>query len=259
MLENIEYLFPNNAINIQLFDLFSTLFSDIPYATIHANQKIGLISSSLNPKTVFKINNDITNIQFNIGNSKYLNLLNRKKENAKSGDLKETQRLSIIEVKTKLKGHVKRVDHTGINLPSSLYSKQDWDNLLKYFSTVSNLYSYPTGEPWPFLLPSTLTENLNEINNFTILREPRFEIVYDNYTDIVTIQIDIETDLSKSEVESLFPKNQGIYFHSLEDSFKSIYLDYSNHLDIRFDIRFNCSHNSFESGEWFVSDGRRIR
>lgn len=80
MLENIEYLFPNNAINIQLFDLFSTLFSDIPYATIHANQEIGLISSSLNPKTVFKINNDITNIQFNIGNSKYLNLLNRKKK-----------------------------------------------------------------------------------------------------------------------------------------------------------------------------------
>lgn len=109
------------------------------------------------------------------------------------------------------------------------------------------------------MLPSTLTENLNEINNFTILCELRFEIVYDNYTDIVTIQIDIETDLSKSEVESLFSKNQGIYFHSLEDSFKSIYLDYRNHLDIRFDIRFNCSHNSFESGEWFVSDGRRIR
>lgn len=73
MLENIEYLFPNDAINIQLFDLLSTLFSDISYATIHKNQEIGLISSSLNPKTVFKINNDITNIQFNIGNSKYLN------------------------------------------------------------------------------------------------------------------------------------------------------------------------------------------
>ena len=136
--------------------------------------------------------------------------------------------------------------------------QKDWNDLLKYLSSVSNLYNYPTGEPWPFLLPSTIEENLNEISNFTILREPRFEIVYDNYTNVVTIQIDVETDLSKFEVETLFPKNQGIYFSSLEDTFKTVYLDYTDFINIRLDIRFQRLHSDFESGEWFVSQGKRI-
>lgn len=259
MLESIEYLFPNHAINAQLFDLLCTLFQDIPYASIHLKQEISLIASPLKPKTVFKIDNNIADLQFNIGNSKYFNLLNRKKVNIKNKESPKIQKLSMVEVKNKLKGHVKRIDHTGVNLPSSLYSKNDWNDLLNYLSSVSNLYHYPTGELWPFLLPSTPDENLNEINNFTIIREPRFELVYDYYTDVVAIQVDFETDLSKPEVEALFPKNQGIYFHSLEDTFKTIYLDYSEYLDIRFDIRFNCPHNSFESGEWFVSEGKRMK
>jgi len=253
MLKKIEYIFPNNTLNMQLFDLFSTLFKDIPYSTIHTKE-ISLISS-LEPKTVFKIDDNITTLQFNIENSKYLDLLNRK---GKGGETQIVSKLSIQDIKNKLKGHVKRLDHTGINLPSSLYSKKDWNDLLKYLSSVSNLYNYPTGEPWPFLLPSTIEENLNEISNFTILREPRFEIVYDNYTNVVTIQIDVETDLSKFEVETLFPKNQGIYFSSLEDTFKTVYLDYTDSINIRLDIRFQRLHSDFESGEWFVSQGKRI-
>lgn len=255
MLEKIEYIFPNNEINIQLFSLFTTLFENIPYVTIHPKE-ISLVCYSLNPKTVFKLEDTISELQFNIKNPKYLDLLNRKNKNYKNEGIKK---LPIPDVKNKLKGHVKRVDHTGINLPSSLYGKEDWNNLLKYLSSVSNLYHYPTDEPWPFLLPSTIDENLNEIHNFSILREPRFEIVYDDYTDIVTIQIDIETDLSKSEVEALFPKDQGIYFSSLENFFKTIYIDYTSYINIRLDIRFKGLRTDFESGEWFVSQGKRIK
>lgn len=255
MLEKIEYIFPNNKINTQLFDLFATLFENIPYATIDTKE-INLISSSLMPKTVFRMDDTTTVLQLDIGNSKYLNLLNK---NSTYSEDETITKLPIQDVKKRLKGHIKRVDHTGINLPSSLYSKKDWNTLLKYLASISNLYNYPTGEPWPFLIPSTTDENLNEINNFTILREPRFEIVYDDYTNIVTIQIDIETDLSKSEVETLFPKGQGTYFNSLENIFKTVYLDYTNYINIRLDIRFACSHSDFESGEWFVSQGKRIK
>lgn len=258
MLEKIEYIFPKNNKNIELFDLFFTLFGNLQYITINGDEEINIISSKLNPKTVFKIDDNINNIQFDIENQKYLNFLNRNLNCVQDKELSGIQKLSIKNVKNKLKGHILRIDHTGINLPTSLYSKSEWNNLLKYFASVSNLYSYPTGEPWPFLLPSTIEENQNEITNFGIIREPRFELVYDNYTDIVAIQIDIETDLSKSEVENLFPKNQGIYFSSLENTFKTIYLDYSKYLDIRFDIRFKCLHDDFESGEWFVSKGKRI-
>jgi len=253
MLEKIEYIFPNTKINTQLFDLFATLFENIPYATIDTKE-IGLISSALTPKTVFRIDDRITTLQLNIENSKYLNLLNKKSKKSE-----EIQKLSLEDVKSKLKGHIKRVDHTGINLPSNLYSKNDWLDLLRYLSPISNLYHYPTGEPWPFLLPSTIDEKLNNIHDFTLLREPRFEMVYDNFTDIVTIQIDIETDLSKSEVEALFPKNQGISFTSLENVFKTICLDYIDYINVRLDVRFKCSHSDFESGEWFVSQGKRIR
>lgn len=256
MLEKIEYVFPKDTKSIELFNLLSTLFRDIEYVTVFKANEIHAISSNLSPKTVFKLDSNISNIQLNIENQKYVNLLNRKLEYNKASS--EVIKLPIKDVATKLTGHIRRIDHTGINLPASLYSKEDWKNLLKYFSSISNIYNYPTGEPWTFLIPTTVEENQNEITNFEIIREPRFELVYDDYTNIITIQIDIETNLSKTEVENLFPKNQGIYFKGLEDVYKAIYLDYSDYIDIRLDIRFKGLHGEFESGEWLVNEGKRI-
>ena len=41
--------------------------------------------------------------------------------------------------------------------------------------------------------------------------------------------------------------------------YKAIYLDYNEYLDIRLDVRFKSEHNDFETGEWFVSKGNRIK
>lgn len=256
MLKNIEYIFPRNSENEKLFHLFFNLFGNLPYSKILNENSINIISSNLNPKTVFKLSNDIDNIQINIENPKYLNLFNRysKYEKKPYG----VKRVSLDELLSKLSGHVTRVDHTGINLLSSLYTNEEWYDFLNYISSVSNIYSYPTGEPWPFLIPSTFEEQKNEIMDFTILREPRLELVYDNSSPNPTLHIDIETNLSKQEVENLFPGNKGIYFNTLENIFKAIYLDYNSHIDIRFDIRFKCIHNDFESGEWFVNYGKRL-
>lgn len=256
MLENIEYIFPENEENKEIFEILIKLFKDIPYVTIIENKEIHIISSNLKPKTIFKIDSNISDIQLNIGDSKYSGLLigNR---NYKDG-LEHIKRIKPKDIINRLEGHIKRIDHTGVDLPTIIYSIKEWEELLKYFSEISNIYNYPSGEPWPFVLPADESENKTEITNFNILREPRFELVYDKYTDRPTIHIDFETDLTKSEVEELFPKEHGEYFVTLENFYKAIYLEYNGYIDIRFDVRFKAKHNNFETGEWFVKKGKRI-
>lgn len=256
MLEKIEYIFPENEENIELFNLLIILFKNLSYVEIINNNEIHIISSKLKPKTIFKLDTNSKDIQIDIGNDKYLNLLvgNREYKN----ELYETKRIKAKDIANRLKNHIKRIDHTGINLPTSIFRKEQWEELLKYLATISNIYSYPTGEPWPFLLPTTKEEYEKDIINFNIIREPRFELVYDKYTNRPTLQIDIETNLSKKEVEQLFPKEKGIYFDTLENIYKAIYLDYNGYIDIRFDVRFETQYSDFESGEWIVNNGKRI-
>lgn len=255
MLEKIEYCFPENGKSKELFELFLILLKDLPNVSV-LEKEIQIKSAHLKPKTVLKLDSQIEDLQFNIGNQKYLGLLNRQTKNGEAGN--EIQKLSLKDVANKLAGHAVRVDHTGINLPSILYTEKEYQDVLQYLASEGNFYTYPSGEPWPFLLPATEAEHQNEITNFEVLREPRFELVFDKFTDVMTIQIDIETDLSKSEVEQLFPKNQGICFGNLGNIFKSIYLDYDETIDIRLDVRFKTIQDDFESGEWFVKEGKRL-
>jgi hypothetical protein len=113
--------------------------------------------------------------------------------------------LSMDELFKRLKTHIVRIDHTGINIPTKVISKEQWDDFIKKVAPLSNLYRYPTGEPWLFILPATAKEQREDITDFRLGREPKFEIVYDDYSPIPTIQIDIESDLSREEVEKLLP------------------------------------------------------
>ena len=254
MLEKIEYILQKNTKNIEFFNLLINLFKNVKYVTNINNEEIHIITSDLKPETIFRLDDINSNIQLNIGDKKYLNILSRQNKNNK--ELCNIKRLNINDVSNKLSGHIKRIDHTGINLPTVLFDELEYQNLLDYFSSNGNMYSYPTGEPWPFLLPVTEYEHENEITNFKILREPRFEFVYDKYTNTVGIQIDIETDLSKNEIEDLFPKDQGVYYKGC--TFKAIYLDYGEDLDIRLDVRYESTYGDWESGEWLVCEGKRM-
>lgn len=256
MLEKIEYLFPKNEKNKEFFDLLSTLFTNIPYVANKENKEIQIGTSNLNPITIYKLDHKAKEVQLMIGEQKELNLLNK---NSTFENVYQIKKLPIQEVKQKLAGHITRVDHTGVNLPTNLYSQKEWNYILHYFASHTNLYHYPTGELWPFAIPATKKENEEEITDFDLIREPKFELCYEEYETNVTLHLDLETDLSKAEVESLFPQEQGVYFETLEHVYKAIYLDYEENINIRIDVRFKSERGDFESGKWLVLEGKRIR
>ena len=66
------------------------LFKDVKYVTNINNEEIHIITSNLKPETIFKLDNITSNIQLNIGNNKYLNLLSRQnKDNKKLCHIKK--------------------------------------------------------------------------------------------------------------------------------------------------------------------------
>lgn len=231
---------------------------DIPFPQLHLdidNLQLELNNFAINPSP-----------DFNVAPFKPLP---RTMKRDKHGEYAEVDagrqtlyRLPIAELYNRLKGHVVRIDHTGINLPSALVVKGEWEQFVHKIASNSNLYRYPTGEDWPFILPATEAEYTNDIEVFPAGREPKFELVYDTYSPVPTIQIDIETDLLRSEVERLFPVPYGISFPDLADHFRTVYIDHEwSGLAIRFDLRFKNDNpgGDWETGKWLVKDSGRIR
>lgn len=169
-------------------------------------------------------------------------------------------RLPISELVKRLKGHMVRIDHTGINIPSALISDEQWKQFIHAVARHANLYKYPTTDVWPFILPATPEEHEADITRFPVGREPKLELVYDTYSPVPTIQIDIETNLPRPEVERLFPAPYGISFPDLADYFRTVYIHHEwPGLAIRFDIRFKSDRpGDWETGKWLVKDGGRI-
>ena len=166
------------------------------------------------------------------------------------------------ELVKRLKSHVVRIDHTGVNIPSALISNEVWKQFMHKIAQQTNLYKYPTTDSWPFILPATQEENETDITQFPAGREPKFELVYDTYSPVPTIQIDIETDLRRSQVEQLFPMPYGTSFPDLADFFRTVYVHHEwLGLAIRFDIRFKSDQpdDDWETGKWLVNDGGRIK
>lgn len=171
-------------------------------------------------------------------------------------------RLPLEELCSRLDGHVIRIDHTGINLPTKLVTSDEWQHFIQYIAQQANVYNYPTGENWPFILPATREEHDSDITHFPIGREPKFEIVYDSFSPVPTIQIDVETDFERKEIERLFPQPYGISFPDLADFFRTVYIHHEwPGLNVRFDLRFKNDEpvGDWETGKWLVKDGGRIR
>ncbi|GAB3138127.1 hypothetical protein GCM10027290_05180 [Micromonospora sonneratiae] len=170
--------------------------------------------------------------------------------------------VELSELTHRLAGHIRRVDHTGVNLPADHTTPEQWRNLVNGLASASTMYRYPSGEEWPFILPSTSDELVGDIRTFVTGREPRFELVYDRWSRKTTWQFALWTDLTRTELERLFPGPEGTTIGGLEEIFRVVAVQSPwPGLGIRFDLcyRIEDSPSDWETGEWLVTEGGRIR
>jgi hypothetical protein len=169
-----------------------------------------------------------------------------------------TALLPMGAVYERLRGHVLHVDHTGINLPTKLINGDEWKSLITTLAGVSTMYRYPTGEDWPFIIPSTADEFAADIVEAQPVRQPKFELVYDSTLGNPLIQIDLETDLARDEIEALFPAPYGVGLPGLDQYFRSVYVYHPwPGLSLRIDIGYGCDAPVDIAG-WLVHEGGRI-
>ena len=57
-----------------------------------------------------------------------------------------------------LEGHILWIDHTGLNVPADDFGDL-WEPIVRILGDNSLLYSYPTRDPWYFILPGTEDEH----------------------------------------------------------------------------------------------------
>lgn len=292
MFKQIIYTFPDNTPGSrEFFDQLIQLLEEIPNAQVRNHTSLTFTPSQpldAFPTTTF-MHSDVPFPQLRLGDSQDLSLsvgnlhinpdtamryqidsrgfdqtLSKQDSMGKYFELhassKTLYRLSINELVKRLSGHIVRIDHTGVNIPSALIPYEMWKQFIHSVARQANLYKYPTTDTWPFILPATVEEYETDIAQFTVGREPKLELVYDDYSPVPTIQIDIETDLTRPEVERSFPEPYGVSFPDLADFFRTVYIHHEwPGLAIRFDIRFKSDQpGDWETGKWLVEDGGRI-
>jgi hypothetical protein len=158
-----------------------------------------------------------------------------------------------------LKGHILRLDHTGVELPSEAVPREKFDHLVEAVGRVANLYRYPTGEEWPFLLPSTYAEFRSEIQQFAKARAPKMELTY-GYVQVPLIHFHVDTDLPREFVEAYFPNQYGTNLPGVT-TYRTVYIDHPwQGLLMRFDLTYytNNELTEWDSGEWLVKRGVRV-
>ena len=169
-----------------------------------------------------------------------------------------TALLPLGAVYERLGGHVLRLDHTGVNLPARLLGRAAWSRLIGVLASWTNLYRYPTGEEWPFVVPSTAAEFAADITEAHPWRKPKFELVYDTTLDHPLIQIDLETDLPRADLEARFPEPYGVGLPGLDQYFRSVYVYHPwPGLSLRIDLGYRTDRPDDMAG-WLVHEGGRI-
>lgn len=170
--------------------------------------------------------------------------------------------VELSDLVRRVAGHVRRVDHTGVNVPACATPPERWHDLVGALASTAAMYRYPTGEDWPFVLPSTADELLDDIRDAVVGREPRFELVYDQWLTRPQWQFALGTDLTRPQLERMFPEPEGLTFPELVDVFRVVPVRSPwPGLDLRFDLcyRTEGGPSDWETGAWLVSEGGRIR
>lgn len=167
--------------------------------------------------------------------------------------------ISAEELFKRFDGYVSRLDHAGLEIPSSMLSMQEWQTLQAAIGRMCNFYAYPEEHEWPFIIPATNAEFADEIRAFNAPRDPKFEFTY-GYVDEPLLQFHIDTTLPRAAVEERLP--EGFKLGGVVESFRSVFIAHPwENLKIRCDLTFNPEgvKEDWDNATWLVTEGRRIR
>ncbi|WP_369417932.1 GNAT family N-acetyltransferase [Cohnella mopanensis] len=278
-LRKITFVFPNtNEKEYEWNSFFNRLISDVP--TAQSNVIVPSFSDTAMPSTGFLVGlspsptillETEVSIQLKLGNIEITNdasanndqsLLNA--ESSTTIKMNSTARANTISyLYEQLKGRIIGIDHTGVNVPAATTEQSVWDEFMSRLSGICNLYRYP-GQQWPFIIPADDKEYDTEISNFNVKRTPKFEIVYDTYTDKPIFQFALETNITKEELESIFPEPIGFAIPGLSDIFRSVVVQspWEDEVVFRFDLYYKPTSKEltdWETGEWLVREGGRVK
>ncbi|BBH22849.1 hypothetical protein Back11_41940 [Paenibacillus baekrokdamisoli] len=282
-LRTITFVFPNASSQEKAWNhLFGSLLQGIPacqgdHFIISSSQKNALPQTSFRsaniplPRIVFdaaelEMNMDIGRISLSAGvddASLGWGSMSTDQASPPLHTERTSNALPISELHDLLKDKLVGLDHSGVNIPTSCMQRGEWEEIIGKISEVCNLYRYPD-EDWPFIIPADEAEFAADITAFTVKRTPKFEWVYDSYTDKPVFQFALETTMTQAEAEKQFPAPSGFAIPGLDHIFRSVIVDSPWHTDltIRMDLYYKSEQgelSDWESGEWLIKSGGRIR
>jgi hypothetical protein len=135
-----------------------------------------------------------------------------------------------------------RADHIGFNLPwFDPGAHPRIEELRKQLAGACLYHTYPSGEPWDFILPGDPAEiSRRKSVDYTKTRRPKFELVSFDRASTPLVQIDICVDARFEDFTRLFPE-------ALADpAFRNIwiYLENPYSIDVCLVINEDCT------GDW---------
>jgi hypothetical protein len=151
------------------------------------------------------------------------------------------------------------LDHIGLNVPSTIVSKAEYQDFVASLGKTCTFHHYPTGEDWDFVLPSSRTEWKHGISEFRPGREPKWEFVYDEYTQVPVVQLCLETKLTKKALCKLLPDPYGVSYSGLP--FRTVFINTPwRDFEIRYDMKAYSRNreNSWNTGAWLALRGKRL-
>ena len=254
-LTEITFCLPDSTESVRFLGGLRTLLDDVAYASSGSPESLTLTPPApvaARPVTTVRIA-AVPAPEVTLGAGRAIGVLG-------SGSVPRRDLVELTDLARRLAGHVRGVDHTGVNLPGSSFSAAQWDVLVQDVASAATMYRYPTGEQWPFVLPSTTGEFATDISDFVVGRAPRFELVHDDWSGYTTWQFALWTSLTRADAEERFPV--GTALPGLEEFFRSVFVRHPwPGLEIRFDLCFRADGGptDWETGEWLVTSGGRIR
>ena len=160
-----------------------------------------------------------------------------------------------------LRGHIVRIDDTGVELPTPRVPRPLWERLLDALGAATNLYEYPAPDTeMPFVLPANGDEFVRDITTFDAPRTPKFELTY-GYVSTPLLQFHLDTDLDRAALDALLPAPSGFNLPGA-DGFRSVYVETPwPGAIVRFDLSYWVGDGltEWDSGEWLVAEGLRLR